>query len=131
MMASYKAALSAAILLTKQDDAILCVALGSGSFLNVVAVLVDVCVCVCVCVCVFLCVCVFGGDRMFNTYLLYCRLAGWGRFAVLGLFAGNSGVVDTALESRKKGSSTGSALQGEVIPMNNSDGYCHFNYLES
>ena len=58
MMASYKAALSAAILLTKQDDAILCVALGSGSFLNVVAVLVDVCVCVCLCV--FVCLCFWG-----------------------------------------------------------------------
>ena len=65
------------------------------------------CVCVCLCVCVFLRVCVFGGDRMFNTDLQYCRLAGSGRFAVVGLFAGNAGVEDMA---------TGSALQGGSHP---------------
>ena len=70
MMASYKAALSAAILLTKQDDAILCVALGSGSFLNVVTVLVDMCVCVFVCFCVF----VFLGATACSTHT--CCTAG-------------------------------------------------------
>ena len=121
MMASYKAALSAAILLTKKDDAILCVALGSGSFLNVVAVLVDVCVCVCVFVC--FCVFVFLGATACSTHT--CCTAGlqvrgvlqwWVLLLVMRVLR----TWPQALHYKE-----------EVIPMQNSDGYRHFNYLES